>query len=112
MRAVRPAGNAALPPAQPARVSASNPAAARAARSVLMGMVCPLQRRLSGRVAIPARFERATPGLGILCSILLSYGIGAAQLTEIAAANKAPFGRLGRTAYWAVAPAVRGLPGV
>ena len=26
------------------------------------------------RVASPARFELTTPGLGILCSILLSYG--------------------------------------
>lgn len=25
-------------------------------------------------MVIPTRFERVTPGLGILCSILLSYG--------------------------------------
>ena len=33
----------------------------------------------------PARFERATPGLGILCSILLSYGAVAATLTRLIA---------------------------
>jgi hypothetical protein len=27
-----------------------------------------------GKVVPPPRFERGTPGLGILCSILLSYG--------------------------------------
>lgn len=39
-------------------------------------------------MVIPTRFERVTPGLGILCSILLSYGTSRAQTRQNRLANK------------------------
>lgn len=36
----------------------------------------------------PARFERTTPGLGIRCSILLSYGGAAPKMTQSRHGNK------------------------
>lgn len=36
----------------------------------------------------PARFERTTPGLGIRCSILLSYGGAAPKMAQSLHRNK------------------------
>jgi hypothetical protein len=55
----------------------------------------PDQQRNSAKcfdlLASPARFERTTPGLGILCSILLSYGDLANDYTYTSWARASPF---------------------
>src|SRR5690242_2255888 len=91
MRSVRPPGRPVL--AQAARPS--DRAAMRTKRGIIkvaMVMSVGVSRRAASLLATPARFERAALGLGILRSILLSYGVGAAELRQSRLLNKAIWG--------------------
>ena len=52
----------------------------------------------------PARFERTTPGLGIRCSILLSYGGAAPKMAQSRHGNKGGRGATNRLPGVVVAP--------